>query len=74
MNDNDELIIEKILNRILMGAAGIREVILMDRTGITITYVSKLNTNKKINIDKIGAIGGAVFQAVEEQGECLEYG
>lgn len=74
MIEKDEELIDEILNKILRSSPGIRYVLIMDRTGITISSVEKFNTDKSMNIERLGAIAGAVYQAVEEQGECLNYG
>ena len=66
--------IDQILNKVLRSGPGVKYVILLDRTGITISNASKFRTDKNTNIDRLGAIGGAVFQAVEEQGGCMDYG
>ena len=47
----------------------------MDSSGITLVSVSKFATDGgDWSVEKIGAIGGAVFQAAQEQGEILGYG
>lgn len=68
---NLKLILEKILNSTI----GIRHVILMDSSGITLMSVSKFTTEgSEGTVERIGAIGGAVFQAGEEQGDILGFG
>ncbi|MBD3256351.1 MAG: hypothetical protein GF383_14735 [Candidatus Lokiarchaeota archaeon] len=49
---------------------------IIDDMGITVLSKSKFSFSKdaEISIDKIGAIGGAVFTAGEEQGLVLGYG
>jgi len=74
MAENDEILIDKILNKILKSSAGIRYVILVDRAGFPIAYQIKFKTNENEYIERIGAISGAVFQAIEEQGEMMVYG
>jgi len=64
-----------ILENIVNSTTGIRNVILLDSSGITLVSVSKFTTNGgDWSVEKIGAIGGAVFQAAQEQGEILGYG
>ncbi|MCP4762077.1 MAG: hypothetical protein GY870_09860 [archaeon] len=74
MIEKDEELMDQILNKILRTSAGIRYVLLMDRTGLTITHATKFRTQSYADIDRLGAIAGAVFQATEEQGDCLAYG
>ncbi|MHA1339358.1 MAG: roadblock/LC7 domain-containing protein [Promethearchaeota archaeon] len=74
MIETDEIQIDKILIQILKSSPGIRYVILMDRAGLTISYQIKFKTNKSDYIERLGAIGGAVFQAVEQQGDMINYG
>jgi predicted regulator of Ras-like GTPase activity (Roadblock/LC7/MglB family) len=52
---------------------GIKKVILVDKTGLTIAHVSKF-TYQPVDVDGIGAIASAVFCASEEQGKSLEIG
>lgn len=47
---------------------------MIDDTGITIMSQSKFAHADDISVEKIGAIGGAVFTAGEEQGYLLGYG
>jgi len=72
----DELILKKILNNIINSTPGLKYAIIVDETGITILSQSKFtfSDNNAISIEKIGAIGGAVFIAGEEQGHILGYG
>ena len=63
----------KILSKIIKSESGIKKVILVDRTGLTIAHVSKFSYYP-IDIDGIGAIASAVFCASEEQGRNLELG
>ncbi len=49
--------------------------LIIDDAGITIMSESKFKfTDDGVSVEKIGAIGGAVFIAGEEQGEVLGYG
>jgi predicted regulator of Ras-like GTPase activity (Roadblock/LC7/MglB family) len=72
----DELKLKKILKEIINSTAGLKNVIIIDDTGITIMSESKFNfsSDKDISVEKIGAIGGAVFTAGQEQGHILGYG
>ena len=66
--------LDEVLQNIVKSTAGIRHVILMDRTGLTIGNVQKYSFDKTVSIERLGAIAGAVFQAIEEQGACIDYG
>lgn len=72
----DEQLLKKVLNTIINSTAGIKHILVIDSdSGITILSESKFNLAKDdITVDKIGAIGGAVFMAGEEQGKILGYG
>lgn len=72
----DELKLKTILKEIINSTAGLKNVIIIDDTGITIMSESKFNfpSDKDISVEKIGAIGGAVFTAGQEQGYILGYG
>jgi predicted regulator of Ras-like GTPase activity (Roadblock/LC7/MglB family) len=72
----DENILKRILDTIINSTAGIKHVILIDDTGLTIISQSKYSfaVDKDVSVEKIGAIGGAVFTAGEEQGQVLGYG
>ncbi len=72
----DEAILKKMLTTIINSAAGLKSVLLVDDTGITIVSQSKFqfSDNNGNSVEKIGAIGSAVFIASEEQGEILGYG
>jgi len=61
------------LSKITISESGIKKVILVDRTGLTIASVSKFSYFPA-DIDSIGAIASAVFLASEEQGKNLELG
>ena len=65
--------VNAILSKIIKAEPGIKKVILVDRTGLTIAHVSKFSYYP-IDIDGIGAIASAVFCASEEQGRNLELG
>ena len=73
----DERTLKKILTEIINSTPGLKYAIIIDDTGITIVSESKfiLKASKDdISVEKIGAIGGAVFTAGEEQGYILGYG
>ncbi|MHA1488085.1 MAG: hypothetical protein ACTSRI_00090 [Promethearchaeota archaeon] len=72
----DEYLLNKILDTIINSTAGLKHAIIIDDTGITILSKSKFNLSydQNISVEKIGAIGGAVFIAGEEQGHILGYG
>ena len=64
---------DRILSKLLNSESGIKKVILVDRTGLTIARISNFSYFPA-DVDGIGAIAGAVFSATEEQGESLELG
>ena len=72
----DEAILKKILSTIVNSTAGLKHAIIIDESGITILSQSKFAfaTDNEISVEKIGAIGGAVYTAGEEQGLILGYG
>lgn len=72
----DEIKLKKILNTIINSTPGLKYAIITDDTGITIMSQSKFtfSENDSVSVEKIGAIGGAVFIAGEEQGHILGYG
>lgn len=72
----DETKLKQILNTIINSTPGLKYAIITDDTGITIMNQSKFNfsDNDSTPVEKIGAIGGAVFIAGEEQGHILGYG
>lgn len=71
----DENLLKQVLNAIINSTAGLKHVLVIDDTGITIMSESKFNVAKDdVTVEKIGAIGGAVFIAGEEQGQILGYG
>jgi predicted regulator of Ras-like GTPase activity (Roadblock/LC7/MglB family) len=75
---NDERILKKILKEIINSTPGLKHAIIIDDTGITIMseskFILKSPTEEDVSVEKIGAIGGAVFTAGEEQGYILGYG
>jgi predicted regulator of Ras-like GTPase activity (Roadblock/LC7/MglB family) len=70
---SDPKAFDKILTEIIRQEKGIRKVILVDKTGLTIANVSKLSYYP-VDVDSIGAIASAVFCASEEQGKNLQIG
>ena len=72
----DERLLKKILTNIINSTAGLKHAIIIDDTGLTILSQSKYSFSgeEDISVEKIGAIGGAVFSAGEEQGLILGYG
>ena len=64
---------KEILSEIIKGESGIKKVILVDRSGLTISHVTKFSYYP-VDIESIGAIAGAVFGASEEQGKNLQIG
>ncbi|MFX0001938.1 MAG: roadblock/LC7 domain-containing protein [Candidatus Hodarchaeota archaeon] len=72
----DELKLKKILTLIINSTAGLKFALITDDTGITILSQAKFKFSDQngISVEKIGAIGGAVFVAGEEQGHILGYG
>jgi len=71
----DEQILKKILRTIINSTAGLIHVLIVDDTGITILSESKFHfRDNAATVEKIGAIGSAVFIANEEQGHILGYG
>ena len=72
----DEAKLKKILKEIINSTAGLKNAIIIDDTGITVMSESKFNfpSEDDISVEKIGAIGGAVFTAGQEQGHILGYG
>ncbi|MFX0008067.1 MAG: roadblock/LC7 domain-containing protein [Promethearchaeota archaeon] len=72
----DELRLKKILTLIINSAPGLKFALITDDTGITILSQAKFKFSDEngISVEKIGAIGGAVFVAGEEQGHILGYG
>ncbi|MHA2120338.1 MAG: roadblock/LC7 domain-containing protein [Promethearchaeota archaeon] len=72
----DEVKLKKILNNIINSTPGLKYAIIIDDTGITILSQSKFtfSDDDNVPVEKIGAIGGAVFIAGAEQGHILGYG
>jgi len=70
---SDPKAFDKILTEIIRQDKGIKKVILVDKTGLTIANVSKLSYYP-VDVDSIGAIASAVFCASEEQGKKLQIG
>jgi len=72
----DELRLKKILTLIINSTPGLKYALITDDTGITILSQAKFkfSDHNGISVEKIGAIGGAVFVAGEEQGHILGYG
>ncbi len=70
---SDPKTFDKILTDVIRQEKGIRKVILVDKTGLTIANVSKLSYYP-VDVDSIGAIASAVFCASEEQGKNLQIG
>jgi len=72
----DERILKKLLKEIINSTPGLKYAIIIDDTGITIMSEAKfiLKNGDNLSVEKIGAIGGAVFTAGEEQGYILGYG
>ncbi len=70
----NEEILKHILSTILRSSPGIRSVVLMDRTGLLIQSEHKFTVDPSLDLERMGAIAGALFQAGEEQGETLNYG
>ena len=74
----DERILKKLLKEIINSTPGLKYAIIIDDTGITITseskFILKTSNEDGNSVEKIGAIGGAVFMAGEEQGYILGYG
>ncbi|MHA1166294.1 MAG: roadblock/LC7 domain-containing protein [Candidatus Hodarchaeales archaeon] len=64
---------DSILTKVVNAEAGIKKVILVDRTGLTVAHVSR-SSYYPIDVDGIGVIASAVFCASEEQGNNLNLG
>jgi len=64
---------DTVLSKIIKSEPGIKKVILVDRTGLTIAHVSKFDY-VSVDVDGIGAIASAVFMASAEQGTNLTIG
>lgn len=72
----DEVELRNILTLIINSTPGLKFALITDDTGITILSQAKFKFSDQngISVEKIGAIGGAVFIAGEEQGHILGYG
>ncbi|RLI54432.1 MAG: hypothetical protein DRO87_10130 [Candidatus Thorarchaeota archaeon] len=70
---SDPKAFDRILTEIIRQDKGVKKVILVDKTGLTIANVSKLSYYP-VDVDSIGAIASAVFCASEEQGKNLQIG
>ena len=64
---------ETILTKVIRADGGIKKAILVDKTGLTISHVSRF-TYYASDADAIGVIASAVFCASEEQGSSLKIG
>ena len=64
---------DNILSKIIKSESGIKKVILVDRTGLTIASVSKFSYFPS-DVDGIGAVTSAVICASDEQGKNLDLG
>ena len=75
-SSRNEQMLKQILTTIINSAAGLKYAIIIDDTGLTIASQSKFTftDDDQVSVEKIGAIGGAVFTAGEEQGQILGYG
>ncbi|TFF97269.1 MAG: roadblock/LC7 domain-containing protein [Promethearchaeota archaeon] len=72
--NEDERVLKKILKVIINSTAGVKYVILVDDSGITLLSESKFKLDDDAPVKKMGAIGGAVLRGGEEQGHILGYG
>ena len=72
----DEKLLKKIITAIINSTSGLKDVLLVDDTGITFISESKFRFSKEndASVENIGAISSAVFVAGEEQGHILGYG
>lgn len=70
----DENLLKRILSEIINSAAGLKNAIIIDDTGITVMSTSKFITDEDVTVEKTGAIAGAVYTAGEEQGQILGFG
>ena len=61
------------LSKIIKSESGIKKVILVERTGLTIASVYKFSYIPA-DVDSVGATASKVFSACEEQGKNLELG
>ncbi len=70
---SDPKAFDRILTDVIRQDKGVKRVILVDKTGLTIANVSKLSYFP-VDTDSIGAIASAVYCASEEQGKNLQIG
>ncbi|MHA1596479.1 MAG: roadblock/LC7 domain-containing protein [Candidatus Asgardarchaeia archaeon] len=68
-----EEVFKSTLSEILKRESGVDSVILVDRTGLTISHVSR-SQNSPEKLENVGAIASAIFGASEEQGKGLQIG
>lgn len=68
-----EDVFKDALSEIIKGETGIKKVILVDKSGLTIAHVTKFSYYP-VDVESIGAIASAVFGASEEQGRNLQIG
>jgi hypothetical protein len=59
--------INKILHEVITSASGINQVVLADKTGLTLAHTSLISFDN-FDLDGIGAIASAVYLASETQG------
>ncbi|MHA1911184.1 MAG: roadblock/LC7 domain-containing protein [Candidatus Kariarchaeaceae archaeon] len=59
--------INKILHEVITSATGINQVVLADKTGLTLAHTSLISFDN-LDLDGIGAIASAVYLASETQG------
>ena len=64
---------DTVLTKIMKSEERIKKVILVDKSGLTISHVSRFSYFPQ-DIDGIGVIASAVFCASEEQGKNLQIG
>ncbi len=72
MEQKHKEVIMKILKKIVGVSPGIRYALIMDSSGITISSVSKFQTD--VNLERFGAISGTIYHTIEEQGFLIGYG
>jgi predicted regulator of Ras-like GTPase activity (Roadblock/LC7/MglB family) len=65
-------VVMKVLKKILSVSPGIRYVLIMDASGITLASVCKFQTD--VNLERFGAISGTIYHTIEEQGFLIGYG
>jgi uncharacterized protein len=64
---------DRVLSKVIKAEPGIKKVILVDRTGLTVAHVSRFS-DYVLEVDTIGVISSAIFGASEEQGSNLSIG